>query len=145
MSADLPLWAGRRQSERSRNPRIESKCLRFLVTRPRSCSIAVAATRASGSRTPNSRDPTGALGHGPVDAKFSEGREQLNGEVRCGVAGEEFCAGNHRVVEPVATGYESCCSSEVVDEDVGVDEEISHAATRRARAWSRPVRRQTWP
>lgn len=92
-----------------------------------------------------SRDPTGALGHGPVDAKFSEGREQLNGEVRCGVAGEEFCAGNHRVVEPVATGYESCCSSEVVDEDVGVDEEISHAATRRARAWSRPVRRQTWP
>jgi hypothetical protein len=48
-------------------------------------------------------------------------------------------------VEPVATGYESCCASEVVDEDVGVDEKISHAATRRARAWSRPVRRQTWP
>ena len=92
-----------------------------------------------------SRDPTGALGHGPVDAKFSEGREQLNGEVRRGVAGEEFCAGDHRVVEPVATGYERSCASEVVDEDVGVDEEISHAATRRARALSRPVRRQTWP
>ena len=26
------LWAGSRHSERSRSPRIESKCLRFLVT-----------------------------------------------------------------------------------------------------------------
>jgi hypothetical protein len=48
-------------------------------------------------------------------------------------------------VEPVATGYESDRAAEVVDEDVGVDEEISHAATRRARARSQPVRHQTWP
>lgn len=43
------------QSVRSRSPRIESKCLRFLVTSPSPCSSAVAAMSASGSRTPNSR------------------------------------------------------------------------------------------
>ena len=91
------------------------------------------------------RDPTGALGHSPVDAEFSERREQLAEEVRGGVAGEEFGAGDHRVVEPVATGYESNSAAEVVDEDVGVDEEISHAATRRARARLQTVRHQTWP
>jgi len=91
------------------------------------------------------RDPTGTLGHSPVDAEFSERRKQLAGEVRRGVAGEEFGAGDHRVVEPVATGYESNRAAEVVDEDVGVDEEISHAATRRATAPLQTVRHQTSP
>ena len=91
------------------------------------------------------RDPTGTLGHSPVDAEFSERRKQLAGEVGGGVTGEEFGACDHRVVEPVATGYENNRAAEVVDEYVGVDEEISHAATGRARAPSQTVRHQTSP
>ena len=79
------------------------------------------------------RDPTGPLGHSTVDAELSERREQLAGEVRSGVAGEEFGSGDHRVVEPVPTGCKSNRAAEVVDEDVGVDEKVSHAATRHAR------------
>lgn len=90
-------------------------------------------------------DPTGALGHSTVDAELSERREQLTGEVRSGVADEEFGAGDHRLVEPVPTGYGSNYAAEVVDENVGVDEKISHAATRRARARSQTMRHQTWP
>ena len=91
------------------------------------------------------RDPSGALGDSPADAEFSERRKQLAGEVRGCVTGEELGAGDHRVVEPVPPRYESNCAAEVVDKDVGVDEKISHAATRRARARSQTMRHQTWP
>ena len=67
------------------------------------------------------------------------------GEVRCCVAGKQLGSGDHGVVEPVPAGYKSNRAAEVVDEDVGVDEKISHAATRRARAQSQTVRHQMWP
>lgn len=91
------------------------------------------------------RDATGALGHSAVDGEFSERRKQLSGEVRGCVASEEFGSRDYRVVEPVPTGYESNRAAKMVDEDVGVDEKISHAATRRATVRSQMVRRQRWP
>ena len=90
------------------------------------------------------RNATGALGHCTVDGEFFERREQLSGEVRGCVAGEEFGSRDYRVVEPVPTGYESDLAAKMVDEDVGVDEKISHAATRRETVRSQMVRRQRW-
>ena len=87
-------------------------------------------------------DPTGSLGYRTVDSEFSEGSEQLARQIRGGVAGKELCAGHDRVVEPMSPRDEGDCATEMVDENVGIDQEIRHASTRRATARPQPEPRR---
>ena len=91
-----------------------------------------------------SNDPAGSLGHGAVDVKLAERREELRREIGCGVASEQLGTRHHRVAETVALRPELARSSQVVDEDVGVDEEVSHVASRRATGLLRRVPLRTW-
>ena len=91
--------------------------------------------RKSGSEL--SSDTTGSLRYCAVDGEFTEGGEQLARQVRGRIAGKELRAGHDRVVEPMSAGDEGDRATEMVDEDVGVDQKISHAATRRATACPR--------
>ena len=52
-------------------------------------------------------DPTSALGHGPVDAEFPEGRQQLARQVRGGTACEKLRTGHDRLVEPMPASRSS--------------------------------------
>lgn len=90
-------------------------------------------------------DPTGSFSDRTVDREFSEGREQLARQVRGGVAGEELCAGHDRVVQPMPAWDESGRATEMVDENVSIDQEIRHAATRRATERPHLEPRRTWP
>ena len=84
------------------------------------------------ANTELSRDAASAFGYSAVNVEFSERSEELAREVSGGVAGEQFGAGDDRVVQSMAAGLEGDSAAEMVDEDVRVDEEVSHAATRRA-------------
>ncbi len=91
-----------------------------------------------------SNDPAGSLGDGAVDVKLAERREELRREIGCGVASEQLGTRHHRVAETVALRPELARASQVVDEDVGVDEEVSHVASRRATGLLRRVLLRTW-
>jgi hypothetical protein len=116
-----------------RTPLMGSKCLRLRVTSASPYSSAVAATSASGQSCPElSNDPTCSLGDGAVDVEPAERREKSNREIGRRVPGEQLGTRDHGVAETVPLRPELVRASEVVDEDVGVDEEVSHVASRRA-------------
>ena len=77
-----------------------------------------------------SNESSGPLGDGAVDVKLAERREELRREIGRGVAGEQLGTRDHRIAETVTLRPQFPRASEVVDEDVGVDEEVSHVASR---------------
>ena len=85
---------------------------------------------------PDPRLPTdtpGLLGDRTIDGQLPERGEEASDEVgRCG-PGDQFGPRNDGVVEAVTSGSQLRCASEVVDEDVGIDEEVSHGTNRRGR------------
>lgn len=77
------------------------------------------------SRSPQ---PAGLLGEVAIDRDLDEGRQQAPHGllVRAG-AGEELSAGDDGAEDAVRPGCEGSVSSQVIDEDVGVDEDVSHS------------------
>ena len=77
-------------------------------------------------------DPTSALGNACFDLPRSPERgKQLSCRVGNGRTCEELRAGDHAVMEPVFARLELVCAPQVIDEDVGVDKNVSHVPTRR--------------
>lgn len=80
-----------------------------------------------------SNDPPGPLCDGAVDVEFAERPEHSSREFGRRVPGEQLGTGDNGVAETVTLRADLADASEVVNEDVGVDEEVSHVASRRAR------------
>jgi len=47
------------------------------------------------------------------------------------LAGEELATGHHRIVQPVGSRFETSGAPQVIDEYVGIDQQVSHGPTRR--------------
>lgn len=73
-------------------------------------------------------NPPRSLGHVAIDGNLSKRREQLTGKRSGRVACEQLGSADHRVVEPVPPRTKLGCTPQVVDEHVGVDENVSHVA-----------------
>ena len=78
---------------------------------------------------------TGSFGDTTVDDELLHAGEQpADGRFVGGVAGEQLGPGDHGVREATAP-REAFCAFEVIDTDVGVDEQLSHGPTRHG--WAR--------
>ena len=88
--------------------------------------------RIGQSRPMFAGDPARPLGHRAGDVELSERCEGLHRQIGRGVAGEQLSTRDDRVAEAMALRLELARTAEVVDEDVGVDEKVSHVASRRA-------------
>ena len=91
-----------------------------------------------------SRDPTSPFGHGPVNEELAKRCEQFGRQVRRCIAREEFGSSDHRVVQSVTARRELAGATEVIDEDVCIDEKISHAANCHAPEQQRRVGHRTF-
>ena len=76
---------------------------------------------------------SGALCDVSVYRKLAKGCEQLRDRFCRRRSREQLGAGHHGVVQPVRARPKLCSSAQVIDEDVGVDEQISHVPTRRVK------------
>lgn len=74
-------------------------------------------------------DPTGPLGDGAVDWKLTKGLQQGDNEIRGRRTGEELRPGDHRIVQPMSSWFDPRRSPKVIDEHVGIDEDVSHDPT----------------
>ena len=73
-----------------------------------------------------STDSAGTFSHRAIDRDLPEGCKERADQIGGGVAGEELGSGDDRVVQSVTPRNELASASEVVDEYVGVDEDVSH-------------------
>src|SRR5205085_6621483 len=80
-----------------------------------------------------------------VDGQLAKGAQQPDHHVARGGAGEELRACDHRIEQAMLFRLELVSSAQMVDKDVGVDEEISHVPTCRGLAASRREPRRTSP
>ena len=71
-----------------------------------------------------------AFGDCAVDGQLAERRQELADRVGSGGAGEQLGPCDHGVGQPVLAGDEWLGAAEVVNEDVGVDQDVSHGPTR---------------
>lgn len=83
-------------------------------------------------------------GDGAVDVEFAERCEQLSREIGPCVSSEQLGTSDDGAAEAVTFRPELASTSEVVDEDVGVDEQISHVASHRATGHLRRVMSRRW-
>lgn len=88
-------------------------------------------------------DASGALRDGAVDGHLPERGEHTSGNVGSRCPRKELGTGDDRVVKPVAARLELDGAAEVVDEDVGVNQNVRHGPTRRGLVFARrdPIRR----
>ena len=91
-----------------------------------------------------SRDSTGSLGHRAVNDELAKRGEQFRRKVRRYIAREELGSSDHRVVQSVTAGLDLAGATEVVDEDICVDEKVSHAANYRETERQRRVGPRTF-
>ncbi len=127
-----------------RKPRTGSKSRRLRMTRPSRCSSAVGRDQSVeqpyAARSP---DPARAFRDRPVDGELTKWREQRRDQRGRAAAGEQLRSRHHRVVQPVTADATLCGAAQVVDEDVAVQQQVTHATTRRDRERShRPRRRR---
>lgn len=88
-------------------------------------------------------DAPGALRDRSINRDLAEGSQQACDERAGGGAGEQLRSRDDRVVQAVPSWLELCRASQVIDEDVGVDEQVSHGATCPAKEpsrWGQPRR-----
>ena len=78
-----------------------------------------------------SSNPPSPFRYHPVDSDFPKWSKECAHQVGGGVAGKELGSGDDRVVDPVTAGSQFPGAAQVVDEDVGVDEKVSHDPIRR--------------
>ncbi len=91
-----------------------------------------------------SRDSTSPFSHGAVNEELAKWGEQFGRQVRRCIAREELRSTDHRVVQSVTARPELSGTTEVVDEDVCVDEKVSHAANCHAPERRRRVGHRTF-
>ncbi len=86
-------------------------------------------------------DTSTTLGDSTIHWNLAERGKKPNGEVGSGVAGDELRPRDHGEVHPMASGPQLHCAAKMVDEDIGVDEDVSHDANRHEKERTRPIRR----
>ena len=77
-----------------------------------------------------SPDSSSSFRHLTVDGNLPKRSEQRAHKVRSSIAGGEFGSGDDRIVQSVASRSEFSSTSQMVDEDVGVDQNVSHGPIR---------------
>ncbi len=92
-----------------------------------------------------SADPSGSLGDGAIDDDLAERGQQEGGQIRGCVSSEELGSGDDGIVKSVTARLQLVGPSQVVDEHVGVDKDVSHGPTRLGRARWRLGRRRRSP
>lgn len=75
-------------------------------------------------------DASPALGDSTVHGDLAEWGEELDGEVGCGVAGDQLGPRDHGVVHAMASWPQLDRAAKMVDEDISIYEEVSHDASR---------------
>jgi hypothetical protein len=73
-----------------------------------------------------SPDPTRAFRYRAIDRELPEWSKNRARQIRGGVACEQLRSGDDRIVQSVTARRQLASTSEVVDEDVRVDEDVSH-------------------
>ena len=74
-------------------------------------------------------EPPGLLGNRSIDWQLSKRTEQPSHDRSGSRASEQLCPRDHGVEQPVATRTKLVCAAQVVDEDVRVDQDVSHGPT----------------
>lgn len=92
-----------------------------------------------------STDSASAFRHRAIDRDLPERGKESADQIGGSVARKELGSGDDRVTQSVTAGNEPASASEVVDEDVGVDEDVSHDPIHPGSAPWRPELRRTWP
>lgn len=90
-------------------------------------------------------DAASALGDRPVNDQFAQRSKKTRCRIRA-CTGEQLGPRHHRIEESILPGAKLSRSSQVVDEDIGIDEDVSHGPIRSAPApalWDR--RQRCWP
>ena len=96
--------------------------------------------RGRGDQRVRSRDAclaanaAGALRDAAVHRQFAKRIQKSLDKRRSDVAGKQLAASDDRVVDPVPAGLELAGAAQMVDEDVRVDQEVSHRIARGASA-----------
>ena len=72
----------------------------------------------------------GSFGDRTIDRDFPERRQQLGHQMGAGSTGEQLGSRYHRVVQPVTVCAQATSPPEVIDEHVGIDEDLSHGSSR---------------
>ena len=73
-----------------------------------------------------SANSSGSFCHCAFNRNLAKRCQECAHKVRSGITCEEFSSGDYRVVQPVFGGRKLVGASEVIDEDVGIDEYVSH-------------------
>lgn len=92
-----------------------------------------------------SRNAPGPLGHNPVDRHLAEWSEELGSHVSGRVPREQFSSGDDRIVQSMLSRPQFHRTTQMVDEDIGIDEDVSHGSRYPGMARSRRVRPRTLP
>jgi len=73
-----------------------------------------------------SADSSGLFCHCAFNRNLAKRCQESAHKVGGGITCAEFCSGDYRVVQSVFAGRKQVGTSEVIDEDVGIDEYVSH-------------------
>lgn len=86
----------------------------------------------------DAREPPGAFCDRRVDSQFTEGREKdTDVFLIFRAAAEELGSGDDRIRDTMSGDSQAAGSAQHVDEDVGVEQEVSHAIPIAAPAFSK--------
>ena len=87
-------------------------------------------------------DTSTTLGDSTIHGNLAERGEEPNGQVGSGVAGDELRPRDHGVVHTMASWPQLNFAAKMVDEDIGIDEDVSHDASRHEKERTRPAQRR---
>ena len=108
---------------------LQSRCCNQCIRKPR-------------ARLPS--NPSCSFRNGSVDIDFTEWCQQPDAEIGCRVAGKQLGSRHDRIVHSMFPRAELTRSAQVVDENVGVDEQVSHGTMRCVKEPPRRERLRTW-
>ena len=90
-------------------------------------------------------DASATLGYSAIHCDLAERGKQPKGEVGSGVPGHELRPCDHGVMHPMPSRPQLDCAAKMVDEDVGVNEDVSHDASRHGKERTLRAQRRRCP
>ena len=83
-------------------------------------------------------DTSTTLGNSTIHRELAERGKKPNGEVSSSVAGDELRPRDHGVMHPMTSRSQLDRAAKMVNEDISVDQDVSHDASRHGKERTRP-------